>query len=650
MMTAQARHRGRGSRRDRRRDAPKPSATRSVGGEGWASGLARDPRMRYAACAVLMAAAALLRFNDLAGNSVWYDEAVAALNSRGGPAEVIPNTRAFNSSPALYPLILWAVQAVESSPFSIRLIPAIASTLTVAALLFLAPRVGIDRRAAFIAALLATLAPEAVVHAQDAREYSVDALVAVLIIIGVLSFFRFRGLVKRSALLCAALLAAPLAQYGLVLFGAAALAAMAIEEIRLLRTGRASSDPEPPPMSVRGEIAAFALPVACFAVGCALSYATTLRYQWTGGESALGSYLAPYHYAGSYSDVIGVAQFALGRVWILLQYHMPAIVAGAAVAAFAASLIPALQKTRFPIVNTLLLTTLCVALTAALLRVYPIDYIRQSLFLGPIVHLAAGQNLQSLLDNLRPNARWIAFLLAITAILATGIVAFRDNMPYREFEDINAMFRVLDERMQEGDVVYVQDPAVPAAQFYQERKPDNYYYGACNTAVSIEGCVQDMLRAAGDDAGRLWILSTHKRTYNWRGLQDLDPRIRVEVAREDWFSDLYLVENIGVLPRSYFEVSATETALVYRKSPCDPADLEPRFYLRVFPVNGDALPEERKRRGFDNFDFNFASFGALENGECVAERPLPDYPIRRVETGQFSAEGVLWAVRIAVAE
>ena len=348
MTTPRATQRGRGSRRGRRRDAARGGAPRS-GGEGWASALARDPRAYYAASAALLIVAALLRFNDLAGNSVWYDEAVAALNSRGGLAEVIPNTRAFNSSPALYPLILWAVQAVESSAFSVRLIPATASTLTVAALLFLTPRVGIDKRAAFIAALLAALAPEAVAHAQDAREYSVDALVAVLIIIGVLSFFRFRGLAGRSALLCAALFAAPLVQYGLVLFGAGALAAMAVEEVRALRAGgRASSGPDQPPMSAKREIAAFALPVACFAVGCALSYATTLQYQWTGGESALGGYLAPYHYAGSYSDVIGVAQFALGRVWILLQYHMPAIVAGAAVAAFAASLIPQLRKTRFP--------------------------------------------------------------------------------------------------------------------------------------------------------------------------------------------------------------------------------------------------------------------------------------------------------------
>ena len=249
-----------------------------------------------------------------------------------------------------------------------------------------------------------------------------------------------------------------------------------------------------------------------------------------------------------------------------------------------------------------------------------------------------------------PNARWIAFPLAIGVILAAGIVAFRDNMPYREFEDINALFGVLDERLEEGDVVYVQGPAVPAARFHYERKPDNYYYGACDADVSVEGCVQDMLRAAGDGDVRLWILSAHKRTYNWLGLQDLDPRIRVEVAHEDWFSDLYLVENFGVLPRSHFEVEATDAALVYRKAPCEPADLEPRFYLRVFPVNGDALPEERKRHGYDNFNFNFASFGALENGACAAERPLPDYAIRRIETGQFSDEGVLWAVRLAVAE
>ena len=67
-------------------------------------------------------------------------------------------------------------------------------------------------------------------------------------------------------------------------------------------------------------------------------------------------------------------------------------------------------------------------------------------------------------------------------------------------------------------------------------------------------------------------------------------------------------------------------------------------------MNGNALSEERKRQGYDNFSFNFEEFGALENGECVGERPLPDYAIRRIETGQFTEEGNLWAVRLAVGE
>ena len=73
------------------------------------------------------------------GHSVWYDEAVAANNSSGTLSEVIPNTRHRNSSPILYPLALWAVQKVDVSAFSIRILPATASVLTVAALLFLLP-------------------------------------------------------------------------------------------------------------------------------------------------------------------------------------------------------------------------------------------------------------------------------------------------------------------------------------------------------------------------------------------------------------------------------------------------------------------------------------------------------------------------------
>ena len=55
------------------------------------------------------------------------DEAVTANYSRGALSEVISKTRCCNSLPVLYPLILYAVQKVESTAFSVRVVPASAS-------------------------------------------------------------------------------------------------------------------------------------------------------------------------------------------------------------------------------------------------------------------------------------------------------------------------------------------------------------------------------------------------------------------------------------------------------------------------------------------------------------------------------------------
>ena len=170
-------------------------------------------------CVCLLIIAAALRFYNLTEYGHLSDESVAALNSRGGFSEVVDNTRAKNSSPILYPLALWAVQQAQSTDFSIRLVPAAASGLTVGALLLLMPRAGVPRRAAFLAALLAALSAAAIEHAQDAREYSVDALCAALMIAGLLQYLRD----GRRGLLCGALAVGPLLQYGLALFGVAVI-------------------------------------------------------------------------------------------------------------------------------------------------------------------------------------------------------------------------------------------------------------------------------------------------------------------------------------------------------------------------------------------------------------------------------------------
>ncbi len=175
----------------------------------------------YAACICLLVAATGLRFHDLSEKSLRFDEAVTANMSRGALSEVVRDIRCCNSLPILHPLVLHAVQKVESTILSVRIVPATASVLTIALMLFWLPRLGVARSAAFLAALLATLSVEAIRHAQDAREYSIDALLALLMVAGLLRYLRD----GRTALLCVFLFLAPLLQYGLVLFGAAVIGA-----------------------------------------------------------------------------------------------------------------------------------------------------------------------------------------------------------------------------------------------------------------------------------------------------------------------------------------------------------------------------------------------------------------------------------------
>lgn len=144
----------------------------------------------YAVCICVVMVAAWLRFYDLGGNSLWFDEALAANYARGTFWDVFSNTRYANSSPLAYPLALYAIQKFESSTFTVRLIPAVSSVLTVGVFLFLLPRVGVKRGVALLSGLLATLSTEAIFHAQDVREYGVDAFIAVLLIAGALSYLK----------------------------------------------------------------------------------------------------------------------------------------------------------------------------------------------------------------------------------------------------------------------------------------------------------------------------------------------------------------------------------------------------------------------------------------------------------------------------
>ena len=87
--------------------------------------------------------------------------------------------------------------------------------------------------------------------------------------------------------------------------------------------------------------------------------------------------------------------------------------------------------------------------------------------------------------------------------------------------------------------------------------------------------------------------------------------------------------------------------LLYVKAPCAESDVRGRFFLRAFPHRQDRLGDGARAGGlgYAALRFDFQNYGANYGGICVAEYPLPRYPVRSVETGQLGADGdtVLWS-------
>ena len=671
-----------------------------------------NARRCYAiACACLLIAAVALRFYNLQGAALRYDEVLVTLISRGALSDVIDDTRHIHQTPILYPLALWIVQKAAVSEFSVRLMSAVASALTVAALLFLMPRMGVPRQTAFLAALLATLSPAAIEHAQDAREYSADALVAVLIIAGLLQYLRNGG----KALLCAALFVTPLLQYGLALLAVAALGVAAIAPAAYSQTdGSNARRAYAAVWQCMKRRIALLLPIACFAAACAISWALTVRYHLNDADKSNLPSFADYYYQGSY-DAAAIFEFAISRTWELLSYHMPMVVAATALLAFGALLASLLKRRRLDALALLALIAIGIAICAALIDAYPFGGTRHGFYLGPIVFLAAGRAFHSVAVDAAAIARrkWLAPAIAVAAaaaIAGAGATAIYQYRHYLYYSDPSAKqaLAALVERAQEGDAVYVSRWEVPAVEFYKSEQPANYFYGkAVCWGPSWAECVPEMLDemfSTLNNSRRIWLIhnasapipkeiaaysqeagveevaangltALHKRQVDSLPTPHYDRQADKSIKRRNhnsWprpYTTLHLITNFHKLAAnirnewigmhedavsgapnatSTYNLFLQDNALYYAKRPCAPADTEAPFFLHLYPANADDLPSRRRQYGFDNLDFDFRAQGVIVDDKCVIRRDLPEYAIERIHTGQFVLGGdVVWEVELA---
>ena len=105
--------------------------------------------------------------------------------------------------------------------------------------------------------------------------------------------------------------------------------------------------------------------------------------------------------------------------------------------------------------------------------------------------------------------------------------------------------------------------------------------------------------------------------------------------------------------RSVFDIYLGENTLTYLKSPCSAADVQAEFFLHIVPEDLEDLPADRRQHGFDNLDFHYYGHGSWPalglGGRCIAKHPLPDYPIARIRTGQFTPDdGRIWQAEFPV--
>lgn len=107
-----------------------------------------------------------------------------------------------------------------------------------------------------------------------------------------------------------------------------------------------------------------------------------------------------------------------------------------------------------------------------------------------------------------------------------------------------------------------------------------------------------------------------------------------------------------LLVRSHFDVYHNGNSLTYVKESCGRDDTDTRFFLHLYPLDENDLPDDRKQYGFDNYDFSFnEQFQFNKDGECITVRDIPGYGIASIHTGQFiNGKGVIWEADFALHE
>jgi hypothetical protein len=153
--------------------------------------LRESPVIRVALLLAITALGGVLRFICLDRPAIWGDEAATFMRVSGTYYQLMDRLQSAGFAPLHYELYWWIGQHALLTPFMMRLVPAIAGTLMIPAMYWLAAQL-IGHRAALLTALLTATSAYLLNYSRDAKMYSPFWLLAVLNVASLLWWLRVR--------------------------------------------------------------------------------------------------------------------------------------------------------------------------------------------------------------------------------------------------------------------------------------------------------------------------------------------------------------------------------------------------------------------------------------------------------------------------
>jgi uncharacterized membrane protein len=432
---------------------------------------------------------ALLRFYRLGYRSLWFDEAVMYWNTQGALLDVVNQNAIRNSAPPLYPFLLHFISWLGDSEMVLRSPAFVAGVAAIPAIYLLASQF-VSPNVALLCSLLVAIASPQIRYSQQAREYSITFLLAILML---WVFVRFLDEPRwRNALLVALFFVLGIfTQYGLALL---------VLGLNLVLVFELAGKVGRKPILLKWAVSQVLVAGAALVV-----YQVSLKSQMQFGQPFGGGGVTPYLADGYWIDgslrslaklgvnnTLDILTFAYGPLFLLLF-------------AIGVGLLSGLTSGNGRRAILMFFVPMACTFVAAAAQLYPYRGARQDIFLTPMIYVMAGFGVEYLLRI--DKRRIAAYTLALVLIFAGLFHSVFFYMTQRGPENLRPLVQTLSSSIKPDDRIYVYIGAAPAFRYYYGEDRANVIFGErswCQPSGYIDQ-LDDMLL----EPGRVWLVFSH---------------------------------------------------------------------------------------------------------------------------------------------